>query len=289
MKNILFTLSNDFEKFSRSEQKVARFMIDYPREVIQMNAEEISDRTQVSPATVVRLAKKICKSGLPGLKIQVASEIKVDDSLYTEVNPSDDLDVMKHKLEFRISHAIGQTNQILLKNDVKKATDIVEQALDEYIANFEEIYGISLDPIQRKKFAYWLAITLERSQITLLNIKSAKKQIINNDPNFDLMWQWNKKGELTLNQDELYFLYQVIYVFGIIDGNPNYENSYALAHQKNQTHAYQAVMNLALVIKKTFNFQLGTTDLELMFNFIAFHERSTFFMEILTCFSTVPT
>ncbi|WP_325067785.1 helix-turn-helix domain-containing protein [Pediococcus pentosaceus] len=161
--------------------------------------------------------------------------------------------------------------------------------LDEYIANFEEIYGISLDPIQRKKFAYWLVITLERSQITLLNIKSAKKQIINNDPNFDLMWQWNKKGELTLNQDELYFLYQVIYVFGIIDGNPNYENSYALAHQKNQTHAYQAVMNLALVIKKTFNFQLGTTDLELMFNFIAFHEHSTFFMEILTCFSTVPT
>lgn len=133
MKNILFTLSNDFEKFSRSEQKVAQFMIDYPREVIQMNAEEISDRTQVSPATVVRLAKKICKSGLPGLKIQVASEIKVDDSLYTEVNPSDDLDVMKHKLEFRISHAIGQTNQILLKNDVKKATDIVEQADDIYV------------------------------------------------------------------------------------------------------------------------------------------------------------
>lgn len=133
MKNILFTLSNDFEKFSRSEQKVARFMIDYPREVIQMNAEEISDRTQVSPATVVRLAKKICKSGLPGLKIQVALEIKVDDSLYTEVNPSDDLDVMKHKLEFRISHAIGQTNQILLKNDVKKATDIVEQADDIYV------------------------------------------------------------------------------------------------------------------------------------------------------------
>lgn len=108
-------------------------------------------------------------------------------------------------------------------------------------------------------------------------MKIAKKQIIDNDPNFDLMWQWNKKGELTLNQDELYFLYQVIYVFGIIDGNPNYENSYVSAHQKNQTHAYQAVMNLALVIKKTFNFQLGTTDLELMFNFIAFHERSTFF------------
>lgn len=149
--------------------------------------------------------------------------------------------------------------------------------LDEYIANFEEIYGISLDPLQRKKFAYWLAITLERSQIAPLNMKIAKKQIIDNDPNFDLMWQWNKKGELTLNQDELYFLYQVIYVFGIIDGNPNYENSYASAHQKNQTHAYQAVMNLALVIKKTFNFQLGTTDLELMFNFIAFHERSTFF------------
>ena len=33
-------------------------------------------------------------------------------------------------------------------------------------------------------------------------MKIAKKQIIDNDPNFDLMWQWNKKGELTLNQDD---------------------------------------------------------------------------------------
>lgn len=174
------------------------------------------------------------------------------------------------KIRMAIQRGLAIFSNVLIFN-----TELAK--LDEYIANFEEIYGISLDPIQRKKFAYWLAITLERSQIAPLNMKIAKKQIIDNDPNFDLMWQWNKKGELTLNQDELYFLYQVIYVFGIIDGNPNYENRYALAHQKNQTHAYQAVMNLALVIKKTFNFQLGTTDLELMFNFIAFHERSTFF------------
>lgn len=36
-------------------------------------------------------------------------------------------------------------------------------------------------------------------------------------------------------------------------------------------------MNLARVVKENFEFQLATDDLELMFNFIAFHERSAFF------------
>lgn len=150
-------------------------------------------------------------------------------------------------------------------------------AIETVITDFEKVYAVTLEPLQRKTFAYWLVITLERSKVVTATTDATKQRVIDSDPNFKLMQKWHKICNLPLSRDELYFLYQVIYDFGIIDGNPNYENRYALAHQQNQTDSYLAVMNLARVVKENFEFQLATDDLELMFNFIAFHERSAFF------------
>lgn len=132
MKSILFTLNNKLESFSKSERKVAQFIIDHPQDTIQMSADEISHRAQVSAATVVRLAKEVCEDGLPGLKIRLSAEVKLDDTLFTEVNPSDDLETMKHKMEFRISHAIGQTNQVLSTDAVQNAAEIIDKADNIY-------------------------------------------------------------------------------------------------------------------------------------------------------------
>lgn len=132
MKSILFTLNNKLESFSKSERKVAQFIIDHPQDTIQMSADEISHRAQVSAATVVRLAKEVCEDGLPGLKIRLSAEVKLDDTLFTEVDPSDDLETMKHKMEFRISHAIGQTNQVLSTDAVQNAAEIIDKADNIY-------------------------------------------------------------------------------------------------------------------------------------------------------------
>ncbi|MEE6727112.1 helix-turn-helix domain-containing protein, partial [Pediococcus acidilactici] len=137
-----------------------------------------------------------------------------------------------------------------IKNNWPFSTKLPE--IETVIANFERVYEIVLEPLQHKTFAYWLAITLERSKVATVLTDETKQMVIDNDPNFNLMKKWNKMCELPLSRDELYFLYQVIYDFGIIDGNPNYENSYALAHQQSQTDSYLAVMNLAKVVKENF-------------------------------------
>lgn len=132
MKSVLFTLNNNLDNFSKSERKVAQFIIDHPQDTIRMSADEISHRAQVSAATVVRLAKGVCEDGLPGLKIRLSAEIKLDDSLFTEVDPSDDLDTMKRKMEFRVSHAIEQTNQILSTAAIEDAASIIDRADNVY-------------------------------------------------------------------------------------------------------------------------------------------------------------
>ncbi|MFR3683873.1 MAG: helix-turn-helix domain-containing protein [Enterococcus sp.] len=149
--------------------------------------------------------------------------------------------------------------------------------IESYIERFEKDYRISLEPLQKRIFSYWLAIIMERSKIADISIKASVRMVIDLDPHFEQLKNWHFKTDMALKTDELYFLYQVIYSFGIIDGNKCYENSYAAAHQKAATDSYRAVENLALALKQAFNFELAVKDQELLFNFIAFHERSLLF------------
>ena len=74
-----------------------------------------------------------------------------------------------------------------------------------------------------------------------------------------------------------FFLYQVIYSFGIIDGNSQYENSYATVQKNIKPVLIKLFLHLDKVLREMFKFNLAVDDQELIFNFIAFHERSSFF------------
>lgn len=111
------------------------------------------------------------------------------------------------------------------------------------------------------------------------------KQVADSDKAFPLVKMWLKKCNLSLPEEEIYFIYRIIYSFGVIDGNPRYEVSHALAHKLHHTTSYQAVLLLNNLTQKDYQFQLDLSDSELIFNFVAFHERSQFFSVILIYFS----
>lgn len=149
--------------------------------------------------------------------------------------------------------------------------------IERFAASFEEVYQIAFDPFQKRVFSYWLTINLERSQVRKIQIDRKYKEVVNMDPHFGLLKEWAEKSGVDFEEDELYFLYRIIYAFGVIDGNKQYENSHAQAHQKNNTCSYRAVENLEKTVKQAFGFELDIHDPELIFNFVAFHERSLLF------------
>lgn len=263
-KNVQILKEEDFPiypiylKFYRASYnyKLIDFMFQNPH----LRLTDYADSQFTSISTVSRYAK---------LLKQYFSRYRLDFLPYRLDLKGSEVNIRSFYYYFYWNSTREITNSWPFKADLKK--------IKAYITNFEEVYGIELEPLQWKTFAYWMAITLERSSHAPVQIELAKKKVVDNDPSFALMRKWHLIGKLPLKESELYFLYQVIYSFGIIDGNSNYENSYTLAHQKSQTASYQAVVNLAKVVKEYFNFQLATTDLELVFNFIAFHERSAFF------------
>ncbi len=155
--------------------------------------------------------------------------------------------------------------------------DIEIDRINSYIAAFEKIYHVVLGAFQKRVFSYWLAINLERRAFSKVIVTKQYESLIKSDPYFELLKNWRRKIQIEIEDHELYFLYQIIYCFGIIDGNKKYENQYADNHRSNLTCSYRAVEHLKHVLNKEFVFELNTDDPELLFNFIAFHERSRLF------------
>lgn len=128
MKSVVFTLKNQLGDFTKKEKQVARFIIKYPQVVIDSNAKQVADQVGTSAATVIRLAKRVCKNGLPELKERLKNETMVNDKFFEEIDPADTLEVMKQKMEYRINHTIEQTNRTVKCGAVRNAAKLVDQA-----------------------------------------------------------------------------------------------------------------------------------------------------------------
>lgn len=75
---MLFELKTD--DLTKVEQQVSKFIKNYPRLVINMSLEELSQQCFVSQATIIRLCKKLKCKGFADLKIKLASELSTISS-----------------------------------------------------------------------------------------------------------------------------------------------------------------------------------------------------------------
>ncbi|EPI00233.1 M protein trans-acting positive regulator HTH domain protein [Enterococcus faecalis 13-SD-W-01] len=253
-----FPIYNIYLYFYRSSYNynLINFMYNYPEKTIKDYAEE--QFTSVS--TVFRYAK---------LLRPYFERYRLDfQSFKLDLN-ADEISVRSFYYYF-YWHSTRESNGYWpFKTELSK----IESAAD----SFEEVYQISFDPFQKRVFSYWLTINLERSQVKKICIDRKYKKVADMDQYFGLLRDWAEKAGFIFEEDELYFLYRVIYAFGVIDGNKKYENSHALSHKKNSTCSYRAIQNMAKTLKSTFGFELDIADPELVFNFAAFHERSLLF------------
>lgn len=88
---------------------------------------------------------------------------------------------------------------------------------------------------------------------------------------------WLKESQLLLPDNERYFLYRVIYAFGIVEGKVCYEQQAVRAHTKSQSLAYRLVELLSCSLKEVFDYDFDRRNQNHLFSLIAFYERSCFF------------
>ena len=81
--DILPLISSYFPSLSKSEKKVAQYVLSNPDEVIKLQIKELAKLVSVGESTIIRFTRKIGYSGFQEFKIELAKyERTISDILF---------------------------------------------------------------------------------------------------------------------------------------------------------------------------------------------------------------
>ena len=135
--NILLNLRSAYPTLSPAERKVADVVSNEPSRVVYLSVAELARQAEVSEAMVIKFCKRLGYKGFQEFKILLAQDLVTKpEPIYGEIDPDDDLDIVKEK--------IFQSNIAALQDTVRVlSTDVMRAAIEAFgQANEIHFYGI---------------------------------------------------------------------------------------------------------------------------------------------------
>ena len=132
----------EFElEFSQSEKQIAKYILNHGEEVLSMSVKELAKETYTSPATIVRLCKKMGLEGYNDFKIKYSAELQYDlhHTDRIDVNfpfsKDDSYPMICHKLSSLYQEVIADTIKLIDFSMLEKIVDLL------YTHDHIDIYG----------------------------------------------------------------------------------------------------------------------------------------------------
>ncbi len=114
--------------FSPKEQQIAKFIIDFPGEVVNMSIEELANACDTSISSVVRLCKSADYSGYKELCRTLATDLalsQLESTTYSDVRPGDSTESIVNSVCGNNMKAIENTKSVLPAEDLDRAIDAI--------------------------------------------------------------------------------------------------------------------------------------------------------------------
>lgn len=127
----------EFElEFSQSEKEIAKYILNHGDDVLRMSVKQLAKHTYTSPATIVRLCKKIGLKGYNDFKIQYSAELQYDLSHTDRIDVNfpfsqkDTHPTICHKLASLSQEVIADTIQLIDFQQLDQIVDLLYQNHD---------------------------------------------------------------------------------------------------------------------------------------------------------------
>ncbi len=131
--NCLQDLRNAYSILNKSEQKVAKYILDHPKEVLNLTISELAEVSEVSDTTVFRLCNKLGFSGYQSFKINLAGcAIKPLENLHEEVLSTDDGYIIMKRLALGYNYSFEKTIKLNNIDDLNLVVDKLKQSNKVY-------------------------------------------------------------------------------------------------------------------------------------------------------------
>lgn len=118
--------------FSTSEKQLARYILEHGEEVLQYAIQQLAKKTYTSPATIVRLCKKLGLDGYSDFKIKYSAELQFDHTSKQRIDvnfPFDEQDTSE-QIAYKLASLQQETIADTLKLINFKQLDSIITALN---------------------------------------------------------------------------------------------------------------------------------------------------------------
>lgn len=126
--DVLRRIESLMDQFSKSQQKIARYILENPVEVTKMTVSELADASQSSSTTVMRFCQTIHVDSFPTLKVEIATSLSQEKLVELEIAQAEPLEMIKMKLLESSYQAMQDTMYNLNEEMLEKANHLIEQA-----------------------------------------------------------------------------------------------------------------------------------------------------------------
>ncbi len=131
MGKTLLSIRSHLNGLTKTEQKVAHFILEHAQDVIYHSVTELAERADVGETTVLRLCRKLKFQGFQDFKLSLAQDlVKPSDRLYNEVTEEDDASTLNRKVISMHIRALEQTSELVHSEQLEQAIALLHQADD---------------------------------------------------------------------------------------------------------------------------------------------------------------
>ena len=141
------------KNLTSQEKAVVEYILDNPKDLLDMNVSELAKASYTSSSTVIRLCKKLEVKGFADLKFIYASEfpemMKQREMVKTKpFDESSSIDDIINTLPFVYLKTMDYTKSMLSRNTIIRITNLMKQA------KRIEIYGVNYDLAKMMAFRF---------------------------------------------------------------------------------------------------------------------------------------
>lgn len=119
------------EAFSKSELKIAQFILDQPQEVLEMTAQQLARAADSSSAAVIRLCKRLKVYGFPQLKIELSADLsggELNRKIQPEVREHEEISSIKERLLLNTQYSLAETVNELDDSQISQLSQLIARS-----------------------------------------------------------------------------------------------------------------------------------------------------------------
>ena len=131
-KNIVALMLQEYENFTRSERKIADYVLEHPKETQYISITDLSAECEVAVSTVSLFCRKLKLAGFNDFKLELARAALPEGSNMSQLTgavlPGDTAGVVMGKALHTMQEELNNAYQMLSASSVTRAVDLLRAA-----------------------------------------------------------------------------------------------------------------------------------------------------------------